>query len=78
VGATNLFDKIDAAASRDGRFDFKIEVPNPDAPARKGILMHFMHEEYQRLAQRKAGQRHRLPTHQIVTRRTCWITTLIA
>ncbi|KJV24809.1 hypothetical protein VI06_21155 [Aquitalea magnusonii] len=66
VGATNLFDKIDAAASRDGRFDFKIEVPNPDAPARKGILMHFMHEEYQRLAQRKAGQRHRLPTPQIV------------
>lgn len=67
VGATNLFDKIDAAASRDGRFDFKIEVPNPDAPARKGILMHCMHDEYQRLAQRKAGQRHRLPTHQIVT-----------
>jgi transitional endoplasmic reticulum ATPase len=25
VGATNLFDKIDAAASRDGRFDFKLK-----------------------------------------------------
>ena len=38
VAATNFIDKIDAAAKREGRFDYKIEVPMPDEPARKNLL----------------------------------------
>jgi transitional endoplasmic reticulum ATPase len=39
VGATNYFDRLDAAAIREGRFDYKIEVSPPDENARLGILM---------------------------------------
>ena len=38
IAATNFIDKIDAAAKREGRFDYKIEVPMPDEPARRNIL----------------------------------------
>lgn len=38
IGATNFIDHIDEAAGREGRFDFKIEVPLPDFDARKGLI----------------------------------------
>jgi transitional endoplasmic reticulum ATPase len=38
VVATNFIDKLDGAAIREGRFDFKIEVPAPDMEAREAIL----------------------------------------
>jgi transitional endoplasmic reticulum ATPase len=38
VSATNHFDKLDKAAIREGRFDFKIEVGLPDAGAREGLI----------------------------------------
>lgn len=38
VAATNYLDRLDDAAIREGRFDFKIEVPLPDAAARRGLL----------------------------------------
>ena len=38
VAATNYLDKLDAAAIREGRFDFKIEITSPDLPARIGLL----------------------------------------
>lgn len=38
IAATNHLDRLDAAAIREGRFDFKIEVPPPDQEARLGLL----------------------------------------
>lgn len=38
LGATNYLGDVDAAAIRDGRFDFKIEVPPPDLEARRALL----------------------------------------
>jgi len=38
VAATNDLDWLDVAAVREGRFDFKIEVSPPDAPAREALL----------------------------------------
>lgn len=38
VAATNYVDRLDDAAIREGRFDFKVEVPLPDAAARRGLL----------------------------------------
>lgn len=38
VAATNFIDMIDPAIRRPGRFDFIFEVPNPDLPARLGLL----------------------------------------
>ncbi len=38
VAATNFIDRLDAAGIGEGRFDFKIEVPPPDLPARVGLL----------------------------------------
>ena len=38
VAATNDLDWLDGAAVREGRFDFKIEVPPPDARAREALL----------------------------------------
>lgn len=65
IGATNYLDKLDAAAIREGRFDFKIEVPSPDLDARMGILKNGMRKyvprancdaaELQRLAARWNG-----------------------
>lgn len=38
VAATNFVDNLDAAAIREGRFDYKIEVPNPDLDARLNMI----------------------------------------
>lgn len=38
VAATNHLDRLDTAAVREGRFDFKIEIPAPDFAARMGLL----------------------------------------
>lgn len=38
LAATNYLDRLDQAAIREGRFDFKIEVPPPDLEARIGML----------------------------------------
>ncbi|BCG05246.1 hypothetical protein PPGU19_098140 (plasmid) [Paraburkholderia sp. PGU19] len=38
VAATNFLDKLDGASIREGRFDYKIEVPSPDFEARQAIL----------------------------------------
>ncbi|MFM0125800.1 AAA family ATPase [Paraburkholderia sp. RL18-101-BIB-B] len=38
VAATNDLDWLDRAAVREGRFDFKIEVPPPDTTAREALL----------------------------------------
>lgn len=38
MAATNLLESLDAAAIREGRFDFKIEVTPPDSKARLGLL----------------------------------------
>lgn len=38
IGATNHLERLDGAAIREGRFDFKIEVPPPDEAARLEIL----------------------------------------
>ena len=41
IAATNYPDQLDSAVIRDGRFDFKIEVPAPDREARRGLLLKF-------------------------------------
>ena len=38
VAATNFIDRLDAASIGEGRFDFKVEIPPPDLPARIGLL----------------------------------------
>lgn len=38
IAATNHLDRLDGAAIREGRFDFKIQVPPPDQEARIGLL----------------------------------------
>jgi len=38
VGATNLLEDVDPAIRRSGRFDERVEVPPPDADARREIL----------------------------------------
>jgi transitional endoplasmic reticulum ATPase len=38
IAATNYVDQVDSAIMRDGRFDFRIEIPHPDLEARAGIL----------------------------------------
>ncbi|AHX14670.1 ATPase AAA [Dyella jiangningensis] len=63
VSATNHFDKLDKAAIREGRFDFKIEVGLPDAGAREGLIRgalakagaHTDAETLARLVRRWAG-----------------------
>lgn len=42
VAATNFLDRLDQAAIREGRFDFKIEVTAPDELARAAILRHAL------------------------------------
>jgi len=39
VAATNHLNKLDAAGIREGRFDFKIEVPPPDKEARLHLML---------------------------------------
>lgn len=43
IGTTNLMDSLDPAAIREGRFDYKIEVPYPDEEARYAIAVNTMH-----------------------------------
>lgn len=38
VAATNRFENLDPAVIRDGRFDYKVRVPEPDFDARREIL----------------------------------------
>lgn len=38
VGATNFYERLSAAAVREGRFDYKIEVKSPDLEARKALI----------------------------------------
>ncbi len=38
VAASNFLDRLDPAAIREGRFDYKMEVPPPDFEARKFLL----------------------------------------
>jgi len=38
VAATNFPDDLDPAIAREGRFDFRIELPPPDTDAREGML----------------------------------------
>jgi len=40
MAATNYAERLDAAAIREGRFDFKVEVTPPDEEARIGLLKH--------------------------------------
>ena len=42
VAATNFQDQLDPAAIREGRFDFKIEIPPPDEEARLGLIQKGM------------------------------------
>lgn len=39
VAATNYLNRLDEAAIREGRFDFKVEITPPDQPARQAILL---------------------------------------
>lgn len=38
IAATNYIDRLDPAAVREGRFDFKVEITPPDQEARVGLL----------------------------------------
>lgn len=38
IGASNYLSKLDSAAIREGRFDFKVEITPPDEAARIGLL----------------------------------------
>ena len=40
IGATNYLSQLDAAAIREGRFDYKVEVTPPDEEARIGLMTH--------------------------------------
>lgn len=44
IGATNHMDRLDAAAVREGRFDFKVEITPPDEAARVGLLRKGLQE----------------------------------
>lgn len=63
IAATNYKDRVDAAAIREGRFDFHIEVAVPDFEARKGLILNALKKSgktvepavLDRLARRWAG-----------------------
>ncbi|MDN0082485.1 AAA family ATPase [Crenobacter sp. SG2305] len=55
IGATNFLDKLDAAAIREGRFDYKIEVSSPDLPARVAILSKALAKAGGRAVQIESG-----------------------
>ena len=40
IAATNFIEQLDTAGIREGRFDFKIEVPPPDLEARVNLIGH--------------------------------------
>ncbi|MDA8153100.1 MAG: AAA family ATPase [Acidithiobacillus sp.] len=45
LAATNYLDRVDPAGIREGRFDWKIEVPAPDQEARRHILSSGLRSE---------------------------------
>ncbi len=45
VAATNFLDALDGAGKRSGRFDYQIEIPAPDLPARIALLWRSIAEE---------------------------------
>lgn len=59
IGATNFLERLDTAAIREGRFDHKIEVPNPDLEARSALLATYapgmLPEQRERTARRLNG-----------------------
>ena len=62
VAATNYLERLDPAGAREGRFDFKIEVPAPDEPARLALLENSLkryvpYAEIQRSAIERAAKR---------------------
>ncbi len=38
IGATNYLEQLDAAAIREKRFDYKVEIPHPDQAARRALI----------------------------------------
>jgi transitional endoplasmic reticulum ATPase len=52
VAATNFISALDPAVIREGRFDFKMEIPAPDAAARQFILRSALIRETKRLRAR--------------------------
>jgi transitional endoplasmic reticulum ATPase len=54
VAATNHLDQLDAAAIREGRFDFKLEVTAPDQLAREGLLRSTL-DKFSLLSRTKPG-----------------------
>lgn len=42
IAATNAEDRIDPALLRNGRFDLRVTIPNPDTATRKGILEYHL------------------------------------
>lgn len=79
IGATNLIKRLDAAAVREGRFDFKLEIPLPDAVARRALIQlelaegacHTDEETLVRLVRRWSG--FNVPRIRQVTERACAI-----
>lgn len=77
VAATNLIKRLDPAAIREGRFDFKLEVPLPDAVARHELINEGLRcygssiddDTLQRLVRRWAG--FNVPRIREVTERAC-------
>ena len=57
MAATNNLDRLDTAATREGRFDFKIEVPAPDADARRHLIQSKAKGRLERSAMATATQR---------------------
>jgi transitional endoplasmic reticulum ATPase len=45
IAATNYLDRVDPAGIREGRFDWKIEIPAPDQVARRHILSSGLRHE---------------------------------
>ncbi|SDR60945.1 AAA family ATPase [Paraburkholderia tuberum] len=45
VAATNFLDHLDGSGTREGRFDYKIEIPAPDLAARISLLWRSITEE---------------------------------
>lgn len=62
VAATNYLERLDPAGAREGRFDYKIEVPAPDEPARLALLENSLkryvpYAEIQRSSIERAAKR---------------------
>jgi SpoVK/Ycf46/Vps4 family AAA+-type ATPase len=78
VAATNFLNRLDSAAIRDGRFDYKIEVPPPDLEARQGLLRRALRrcdvdgDGLARFAARSGGYSRLPKTASFWTMRPCW------